>query len=770
LSNAGGSIELYRPDAPQTPPHPDAGFVPYILVERVKYDDASPWPTNNSGGTLRIDGGGASLSRRYSYEFGNDPTNWFGQLPTPGFYNSTSHLEKPYLLSQPQDYNGSPGIVVPFNALARGDNPITYQWFQNGAPVLGANSASFPVTASGSSVGTYWAVASNAGGSTTTRVATLTVNCPFILSQPTAAFGPGGGSTNVIVSGSLGCFWTVSNVPPWLTLTSETNVEGTGSLTYTVDSYSGTTLRKATLRLAGESYTVLQSPPDVRRPTVTISAPVPGFTTLNPVVTVKGTASDDVEIARVDVQIGSNPFVEAGRGRSWQIPVMLSPGTNIIRARSVDVIGNETLSPPRAVVYVLSAPVTIHKTGLGTVAGAIDQQRLQIGRNYTLTATPGAGYAFSNWTGTIPPSSASRLVFNMQAGTTVTANFVPNPFIPVKGVYNGLFLPASVDGNHHTNSGAFKLTLTERGTYSSSLRLGGKTYAAAGVFDLDGKATNIVKRVGFDPLTVVWCMNLNGADNVTGSVTASNWVESAILNGDRATFNARTHPASLAGRYTLVIPGIDDDVNRPHGAGFGTVVIDGNGLVKFAGTLGDGTKVSQSVSVSKNGSWPFYAPLYANRGNFISWIGFDLNGAVDLHGAFSWVRPPMPLSKLYPLGFEENGFLTGSAYHPPVGVGSRILPFTNGFVTLSGGNLAAPITSDIRLGVNSVVTNASPNALTVKFTLATGLFTGTFTQAGTTRKISFSGAVLQKAFYGAGFFPGTNQTGRVLIEAAPVIP
>src|SRR5204862_8039081 len=40
LSNGGGSIELYRPDAPQTDPHPDAGFVPYILIERVKYDDA----------------------------------------------------------------------------------------------------------------------------------------------------------------------------------------------------------------------------------------------------------------------------------------------------------------------------------------------------------------------------------------------------------------------------------------------------------------------------------------------------------------------------------------------------------------------------------------------------------------------------------------------------------------------------------------------------------------------------------------------------------
>ena len=34
---------------PQLPPHPDAGFVPYILVEEVMYRDASPWPVVEVG-------------------------------------------------------------------------------------------------------------------------------------------------------------------------------------------------------------------------------------------------------------------------------------------------------------------------------------------------------------------------------------------------------------------------------------------------------------------------------------------------------------------------------------------------------------------------------------------------------------------------------------------------------------------------------------------------------------------------------------------------
>ena len=83
LDNAGESLELYRPDNPQTLPHPDAGFVPYLLVERVAYSDAAPWPTN-------ADGGGASLQRIVAANYGNDPVNWNAGTPTAGLANSVA--------------------------------------------------------------------------------------------------------------------------------------------------------------------------------------------------------------------------------------------------------------------------------------------------------------------------------------------------------------------------------------------------------------------------------------------------------------------------------------------------------------------------------------------------------------------------------------------------------------------------------------------------------------------------------------------------------
>ena len=77
LKNSGDTIELLKPDEPQISPHPDAGYVPYILVDKVKYSDVIPWPTTASGT-------GASLQRRDPRAYGNDAANWLADAPVPG--------------------------------------------------------------------------------------------------------------------------------------------------------------------------------------------------------------------------------------------------------------------------------------------------------------------------------------------------------------------------------------------------------------------------------------------------------------------------------------------------------------------------------------------------------------------------------------------------------------------------------------------------------------------------------------------------------------
>ncbi|MBE0544796.1 MAG: lamin tail domain-containing protein [Verrucomicrobia bacterium] len=77
LANEGERLELLRPDPPQRPPQPDAGFVPYVLVEHVHYLPAAPWPTNGVGA-------GSSLQRAVPAGFGNEPLFWFAAPPSAG--------------------------------------------------------------------------------------------------------------------------------------------------------------------------------------------------------------------------------------------------------------------------------------------------------------------------------------------------------------------------------------------------------------------------------------------------------------------------------------------------------------------------------------------------------------------------------------------------------------------------------------------------------------------------------------------------------------
>jgi hypothetical protein len=86
LGNSGDSINLFKPDPPQTAPHPDAGFVPYVLVDQVNYLNSSPWPAGAAGT-------GSSLQRQNSAAYGDDPVNWFVGAPTAGYPNITNAFD-----------------------------------------------------------------------------------------------------------------------------------------------------------------------------------------------------------------------------------------------------------------------------------------------------------------------------------------------------------------------------------------------------------------------------------------------------------------------------------------------------------------------------------------------------------------------------------------------------------------------------------------------------------------------------------------------------
>ncbi len=78
LDNGGETLQLDRPG-----PTNDLGVVEYVREDRVKYDDASPWPA-------LADGKGFALTKVSENHYGNDFFNWTAATPTPGAPPSSS--------------------------------------------------------------------------------------------------------------------------------------------------------------------------------------------------------------------------------------------------------------------------------------------------------------------------------------------------------------------------------------------------------------------------------------------------------------------------------------------------------------------------------------------------------------------------------------------------------------------------------------------------------------------------------------------------------
>jgi len=200
----------------------------------------------------------------------------------------------------------------------------------------------------------------------------------------------------------------------------------------------------------------------------------------------------------------------------------------------------------------------------------------------------------------------------------------------------------------------------------------------------------------------------------------------------------------------------------PGGDSYATVSVNPAGKIKLAGSLADGTKLTQSATVSKNGEWPFFVPLYGGQGAILAWVTFLTTPTNDLSGDLVWIKPGIATAKFYPAGFNLAASALGFRYHPPA-TGSALFNFANGTLALEGGDLSQPITNRIAIGANNRVMNLSSNRLTLTFKTATGLFTGRVVNPATAKAVSFNGVVLPEAELGLGYFLGTSQSGEAIV-------
>jgi hypothetical protein len=187
---------------------------------------------------------------------------------------------------------------------------------------------------------------------------------------------------------------------------------------------------------------------DIQAPTNTITLPTSGQRWSNAVFTVTGTASDNMQVSNVWCQINGSSWnlaTTTNNWTNWTATINLIAGTNTIQAYAVDTSGNISATNSVSFIGVLSTQLTVNTNGSGTVSPNYNGVPLQVWATYSMTATAGSGFLFTNWTGGISSPLAvltnrATLQFVMQSNLVLQANFVDltKPTINITNVPTGL--------------------------------------------------------------------------------------------------------------------------------------------------------------------------------------------------------------------------------------------------------------------------------------------------------------------------------------------
>lgn len=250
LNNDRDSVELRRPDLPE----PD-GSVPYLLVERVKYSDAAPWPQG-------ADALGLSLQRVTPAAYGNDPANWVAVAPTPGT-GFVPGGAPPQIVNQPGDQALVSYRAATLQVTATGTEPLRYQWRRNGLNLPdGTNAALVLDPVRLDDAGTYTVFVYNSAGSIagTNFAVRVRVGLRFIR-PPQDTYVLTGGSTNLSVeaegTGPLRYQWQFNG----------TNLAHATNTTYAITNAQAAHTGAYAVQLA-DDFDTLVSPPAMLQVTV----------------------------------------------------------------------------------------------------------------------------------------------------------------------------------------------------------------------------------------------------------------------------------------------------------------------------------------------------------------------------------------------------------------------------------------------------------------------------------------------------------------------
>lgn len=651
------------------------------------------------------------------------------------------------IVTQPESTTVSVGDSVTLSVGVEGSDPISYQWFFNNKSLVDMTNADLTIDSTeATDTGSYKVVVSNPLGKVTSSKVTLKVlDPPSITTQPqdnTIVFGHS-------ISMSVAATGTTPLTYQWY-CDGDPIKKGTGAKL---------TISKASFTNSG-TYTVTVSNAvgyaDSDMAILTVIPPAPIITTsarkeyTKSTLVINGTLSTAAQISQITCTVNGIDYQTTIKGSKWFATVELEPGTNVVSAVASADYGE---SDPTTVNYFYSVKSTLQivTLGTGTVSPNLNGQKLKIGQQYTMTATPGSKMIFKDWEQNGEVLSTSQtLSFVMSENLILNLNFIDDPYAPRKGNYIGLF--QGEDSLQLEDSGMLTLALKERGYFTATLRQAAVTNRFSGQFDATGVTT--VNRGDLLPLTLYVDLSTADTNWLSGVVSNSEW--SSPFTGARKVYTSVT-PSPGAGKYTLLLAHSDNTV----GSSVASVTVLKAGAITATGYLADSTTLSIAGTACVDGYWPIYSVQNSGTGLLAGWLQLtntDDNGA--MLGTLTWISPGV--STYYPSGFTRTLTASASAYSAS---SSPVLSFTKGFVYFFGGNLDSSLSDSVVQSSTDVFTSTGTTVnMTLNVKSTTGLVSGTFIHPVTGASALIYGVVLQDQEIIQGFFMGVDSSGLILVS------
>jgi hypothetical protein len=199
--------------------------------------------------------------------------------------------------------------------------------------------------------------------------------------------------------------------------------------------------------------------------------------------------------------------------------------------------------------------------------------------------------------------------------------------------YSGFL--ASADGRKIL--GRFEgIVLKETRDFSARMIFGNTNYALKGRINKKGRYSKVITPEKGKDVTV----NLRLVKTESGNYK----LRGTVQRGKKTAVVVVVKSGqvdSLAGRYTLLIPGEEAASTKPQGHGYGAMQVMSGGTAKLTGLLGDGSKWTAECNVTSDGEMPLFSTLYLDDKGWVGGlVSFrDIEGVSDCDGTVHWRKP-----------------------------------------------------------------------------------------------------------------------------------